>query len=198
MVRRNLLPLWYPAACHRDNIQWGVVQWVDALSVRGRLVRAEIDGKLDVGHLEAVVTGSIGFLPAPATRMVLSVDVSQPNTVLLRNFLSELEAVREQSYPPVGSGICQNVAHHRGKFKLFSFMDGLNRLHRLRVLDWIDLSLWSRLSGVSLEAGYLGDIFWPDEEIDRRYRLVTGTRPLACQLLNKSVICGLSTVCSDL
>ena len=67
-------------------------------------------------------------------------------------------------------------------------MDSLGKLHQLRVLDWIDLALWSRLTGVTFEATYLGDIFWCDEDIDRRYRLVTRTRPLACQLIAKSVI----------
>ncbi|QLQ32092.1 MAG: hypothetical protein HZT40_11385 [Candidatus Thiothrix singaporensis] len=35
----------------------------------------------------------------------------------------------------------------------------MGKLHWLRVLDWIDLTLWSKLSGVTLEAQYLGDIF---------------------------------------
>jgi hypothetical protein len=46
----------------------------------------------------------------------------------------------------------------------------------------------------SLETQYLGDIFWPNEEIDRRYRLVTSTRPMACQLVSQSVIYTLSQV----
>ena len=188
MVRRNLLPTWYPAACHSDNIHWDVHQWVEALSIRSRLVRAEIDGALDAEDLEAVITGITDFPSAPLTTIVLSVDVQQPNAVLLRHFLSELEAIRERAYPQLGAGICQNVTQQKRKFKLLGFMEGLSRLHRLRVLDWIDLLLWARLSGISLEAGYLADIFWPNEEIDRRYRLVTRTRPLACQLLDQSVI----------
>ncbi|MDD5394746.1 MAG: hypothetical protein PHE17_17150 [Thiothrix sp.] len=196
MMKRNSLPSWYPAKCHSENLHWGVSQWIGALSHRSQLVRAEAEGTLVEEYLEAVMRGYCPVIPAAT--VLFPIEVGQPDTLLFRRFSEALEAARKQPYSLAGSGICQNVAHQKSKFKLLSFMVGLGRLHRLRVLDWIDLSLWSRLSDVSLDAGYLGDIFWPDEEIDRRYRLATGTRPLACQLLGQSVIYSISMVCNEL
>lgn len=195
--KRNLLPNWYPATCHTDNMNWDVYQWVDALSARGRLVRAQIDGKLDIINLEASIIENTDP-PLLQTTITLPIDVRQSDASLIRHFIAELSAIRKQTYPSSDDGICLKIQQKRSKFKLFSFMEGLDRLHRLRVLDWIDLSLWSLLSEVHLEASYLGDIFWPNEEIDRRYRLMTKTRPLACQLLDKSVIYNLSMIRTEL
>jgi hypothetical protein len=197
MMKRNLLPDWYPATCHIDNIEWNVSQWVDALTIRSRLVKAEIDGELDIMGLEAIIVRNDNP-PLPQVTMTFPIDVRQSNAMLLRQFITELDVIRKQTYLSSDSGVCLKIKHKKSKFKLLSFMEGLDKLHRLRVLDWIDLALWSRLSKISLDAGYLGDIFWPNEEIDRRYRLVTKTRPLACQLLNQSVIYNLSMVRNDL
>ncbi|MDD5392645.1 MAG: hypothetical protein PHE17_06460 [Thiothrix sp.] len=197
MVKRNLLPDWYPARCHRENLYWDVPQWIRALSHRSQLVRAETEGCLAKEDLEAaIIWGQHPVMP-PVT-FSLSIETGQPDALLFRYFAEALEAARKRPYSPAGSGICQNITLQKSKFKLLSLMDGLGKLHHLRVLDWIDLSLWSRLSGITLETTYLGDIFWSDEEIDRRYRLATSTRPLACQLVSQSVIYSLSRVGSTL
>ncbi len=197
MVKRNSLPAWYPAECHSNNKYWTVPQWIEGLAHRSQLVRAEMEGRLDAAHLEAAILGSgKGVIPPPAT-VLFSIDVGQPDTVLLRNFRIELESARKQAYSPFGCSICQQIARQKSKFKLLGLMDGLGTLHRLRVLDWIDVSLWSRIAGVTLEATYLGDVFWPNEDVDRRYRLVTRTRPLACQLISQSVIYSISRVGGD-
>lgn len=76
MVRRNVLPAWYPAVCHGGNPGWGVAQWLEALSIRGRLVRAEMDGALDEGYLEAVVTGRVACPPSlPMATITIPIDV---------------------------------------------------------------------------------------------------------------------------
>jgi hypothetical protein len=191
MVKRNLLPDWYPANCHRESQYWDVSQWIAALSHRSELVRSESEGCLVKEDLEAAIIWGRHPARLPVT-FSLSIEAEQPDFVLLQYFMHELEAARKRPYSIAGSGICQNITPHKSKFKLLSLMDVLGKLHHLRVLDWIDLSLWSRLSGITLETTYLGDIFWSDEEIDRRYRLATRTRPLACQLVSQSVIYCLS------
>lgn len=168
-------------------------QWVMALSQRSRLVKAEAEGKLELAHLEAVVHGNCGLLPIPAIiTITFRAEIGQPDALLLQRFLAELEAARKQPFSPVGSGICQGVSER--KIKLLGLVDSLGRLHRLHVLDWIDLMLWARLTGTTLEGAYLGKLFWPDEEINRRYRLVASTRPTACQLVSQSAIYALSRV----
>lgn len=193
MAKRNSLPSWYPAACHAENIHWSVPQWIEALSHRSQLVRAEAADELELEQLEAVILGATSPPPYP-TIIPFHVDIGQPDGVLLQWFLSELEAARKQPYSPIGSGICEKISGRKSKPKLLNLIEGFGKLHRLRVLDWVDLMLWSRLTRVTLEAQYLGDIFWPDEEIDRRYRLATSTRPTACQLVSQSVIYSLSQV----
>lgn len=145
-------------------------------------------------YLDAVIQGNAEIPDFQSVKMQFPVNVREPDEVLLRRFMVELDKVRKQPYSPEGSGICQGIAKQKSKFKLLGLMEGLGKLHWLRVLDWIDLTLWSKLSGVTLEAQYLGDIFWPDEDIDRRYRLSTRTRPLACQLMGQSVIYSLLRV----
>lgn len=187
-MKRNSLPSWYPAACHSDNLHWTVHQWLDELSNRSYLIRAESEGSLDVEYLSNLIQGNAEIPDLQSVRIQLPIDVREPDGVLFQRFKQELDKARKQPYSPDGSGICQQIAKQKSKFKLLGLMEGLGKLHRLKVLDWIDLSLWSKLSGVRLEAQFLGDVFWPDEDVDRRYRLVTRTRPLACQLMGQSVI----------
>ncbi|QTR54620.1 hypothetical protein [Thiothrix unzii] len=186
MARKNALPTWYPAECHRDNWQWQVSQWIDALSYRSQLVIMQAQGLLTEEHLEAVIHGCS---PKVQPRTVsIPVEIDQPDNLLFKQFSEALAEARQQSDSSLATNICQRISTPPSKFKLLNLMDSLGKLHQLRVLDWIDLALWSRLTGVTFEATYLGDIFWCDEDIDRRYRLVTRTRPLACQLIAKSVI----------
>ncbi len=65
MAKRNSLPSWYPAACHTENIHWSVPQWIEALSHRSQLVRAEAAGELELEQLEAVIRGSATPTPYP-------------------------------------------------------------------------------------------------------------------------------------
>lgn len=193
-MKRNSLPSWYPAACHTENLNWTVQRWLDELAYRSYLIRAESEGRLDMEYLNAVIQGDAEIPNFQMVKMQLPIDVSEPDTVLLQRFMAELDKLRKQPFSPEGSGICQQIAKQKSKFKLLGLMEGLGKLHQLKVLDWIDLSLWSKLSGVRLEAQFLGDIFWPYEDVDRRYRLSTRTRPLACQLMGQSVIFSLLQV----
>ena len=197
MAKRNSLPSWYPAACHAENIHWSLPQWIEALSHRSQLVRTEAAGELELEQLEAVIRGSATPTPYP-TVIPFHVDIGQPDAVLLQWFVTELKAARKQPYSPIGCGICEKINRRKSKPKLLNLIESFGKLHRFRVLDWVDLMLWSRLAHVTLEAQYLGDIFWPDEEIDRRYRLATSTRPIACQLVSQSVIYTLSRVGCEL
>lgn len=193
-MKRNSLPSWYPAACHTENLNWTVQKWLDELACRSYLIRAESEGRLEMEYLDAMIQGDAEIPNFQMVKMQLPIDVSEPDTVLLQRFMAELDKLRKQPFSPEGSGICQKIAKQKSKFKLLGLMEGLGKLHQLKVLDWIDLSLWSKLSGVRLEAQYLGDIFWPYEDVDRRYRLSTRTRPLACQLMGQSVIFSLLKV----
>lgn len=71
-------------------------------------------------------------------------------------------------------------------------VQSISRWRTLKVLDWIDLYLWSVESGVVLEAAFLADCFWPLSSVDRRLRLIRSTRPLACSLLSPVVLDTLS------
>jgi hypothetical protein len=149
MRKRNVLPAWYPAACHSENIYWSVPQWIQALSHRSQLVRAEAAGELDLAQLEAVIQGNANP-PSYPTVIPLHVDVEQPNTVLVQWFIAELESARKQAFSPAGSGICQGISKRKSKVKLLSLLEGMGKLNRLHILDWLDLIMWARLSGITL------------------------------------------------